>query len=306
MLALLEHSVRYLGGTYAMEDTDSMAIVATQRGGLVACPGGPHRMKNSKEAVKALSWRQVRQVSRRFASLNPYHPSAVPGSILKIEDDNFDARTGKQRHLHCIAISAKRYALFLKSTNGRPVLLREGENNKEDRWSEHGLGHLLNPTNPESEDREWIAKIWLNIISKALGFPTGSLRFGRLPVVARTTISSPAVMRLLAQLNAGKKYPDQLKPFNFLINCQVNPLGHPSGVNPELFHLMAPYESDSRKWLDADWIDQYTGERRVSTTLRQMLTEFSEFFHVSWTGLLIHASVGTAGGLGALRTKRSG
>jgi LytS/YehU family sensor histidine kinase len=46
--------------------------------------------------------------------------------------------------------------------------------------------------------------------------------------------------------------------------------------------------------------------RDVSTTLRHMLTEFSEFFHVSWTGLLIHASVGTAGGLGALRTKRSG
>jgi hypothetical protein len=46
--------------------------------------------------------------------------------------------------------------------------------------------------------------------------------------------------------------------------------------------------------------------RGVSTTLRHMLTEFSEFFHVSWTGLLIHASVGTAGGLGALRTKRSG
>jgi hypothetical protein len=47
-------------------------------------------------------------------------------------------------------------------------------------------------------------------------------------------------------------------------------------------------------------------ERRVSTTLRHMLTEFSEFFHVSWTGLLIHAWVGTAGGLGAFRTKRSG
>ena len=46
--------------------------------------------------------------------------------------------------------------------------------------------------------------------------------------------------------------------------------------------------------------------RRVSTTLRHMLTEFSEFFHVSWTGLLIQASVGTTGGLGALRTKRSG
>ncbi len=32
--------------------------------------------------------------------------------------------------------------------------------------------------------------------------------------------------------------------------------------------------------------------RRVSTTLRHMLTEFNEFFHVSWTGLLIQASNG--------------
>jgi hypothetical protein len=46
--------------------------------------------------------------------------------------------------------------------------------------------------------------------------------------------------------------------------------------------------------------------RRVSTTLRQVLTEFSEFFHVSRTGLLIQTSLGRAGGLGALRTKRSG
>ncbi len=33
MLALLEKSVAKLGGTYAMEDTDSMAIVATETGG---------------------------------------------------------------------------------------------------------------------------------------------------------------------------------------------------------------------------------------------------------------------------------
>ncbi len=41
MLALLEHTVTALGGTYAMEDTDSMAVVATERGGLFPCPGGP-------------------------------------------------------------------------------------------------------------------------------------------------------------------------------------------------------------------------------------------------------------------------
>ena len=40
MLALLEHSVSGLGGTYAMEDTDSMAIVATEHGGTIPCKGG--------------------------------------------------------------------------------------------------------------------------------------------------------------------------------------------------------------------------------------------------------------------------
>ena len=49
-----------------------------------------------------------------------------------------------------------------------------------------------------------------------------------------------------------------------------------------------------------------TAERRVSTTLGQVLTEFSEFFHVIKAGLLIQTSPGRAGGLGALRTKRSG
>jgi hypothetical protein len=37
MLALLEHTVLMEGGTYAMEDTDSMAIVSTETGGLGTC-----------------------------------------------------------------------------------------------------------------------------------------------------------------------------------------------------------------------------------------------------------------------------
>src|SRR2546430_5480144 len=63
MLALLEHSVCDVGGTYAMEDTDSMAIIATELGGLVPCPGGPHRMTNNRAAVKALSRKQVQTIS---------------------------------------------------------------------------------------------------------------------------------------------------------------------------------------------------------------------------------------------------
>ena len=55
MLALLERCVTDLGGTYAMEDTDSMAIVATQRGGLIESRGGQYR-RNGKAAIRPLSW----------------------------------------------------------------------------------------------------------------------------------------------------------------------------------------------------------------------------------------------------------
>jgi|GEM_PF-5930193 len=80
----------------------------------------------------ALSLEQVNKISERFAALSPYDRGAIPRSILKIEDDNFDPTTGTQRQLYCLAISAKRYALFLLGENGAPVLLREAVNNKED------------------------------------------------------------------------------------------------------------------------------------------------------------------------------
>src|SRR5208282_2458567 len=56
ILALLEHRVRELGGTYAMEDTDSMAIVATKRGRLIPCRGGSCRTGSGRKAIRALSW----------------------------------------------------------------------------------------------------------------------------------------------------------------------------------------------------------------------------------------------------------
>jgi hypothetical protein len=266
MLALLESCVAELGGTYAMEDTDSMAIVATERGGMVPCKGGPFRTKDGRAAIKALPRKQVMGIAERFAALKPYDHRAVPGSILKIEDDNFDPKTGKPRQVYCLAISAKRYALFLKDRKGSPALLRKGVNNHEDRWSEHGLGHLLNPTNPEDEDRDWIAQAWLRMIRKALALPVQKLDFEDMPAVGRITASSPAVMKSLAALNDGKKYAAQIKPFNFLLTCHVKQLGHPAGADPERFHLIAPYELDPRQWLKMMWIDQYTGNQYRITT----------------------------------------
>ncbi len=268
LLALLERLVADRGGTYAMEDTDSMAIVASQRGGLVPCPGGPYTMKGGREAVRALSWEQVAEIVALFAQLNPYDRTAVPDSILKIEDDNFDPKTGKQRQLWCLAISAKRYVLFLRDRNGEPELLRKNVNNGEDGWSQHGLGHLLNPSDPTSEDRSWIAQAWLGIVRRSLGLATEPLPFADRVALGQITVSSPEVLRPFAKLNADKTYAQQIKPFNFILSCHIAPYGHPADADPEHFHLIAPYETDPRKWLALPWIDQYSGKQyRISTTL---------------------------------------
>jgi hypothetical protein len=199
-------------------------------------------------------------------SPNPYDRSAIPGSILKIESDNFDPKTRKQRQLYCLAISAKRYALFLKDRRGTPELLRKGINNDADRWSEHGLGHLLNPTDPASENRKWIGQVWRNMILQSLGMPLQNLEFENRPAVGRVTVSSPAVIRPLANLNDGKAYPEQIKPFNFLLTCHVKAFGHPKGTDPDRFHLIAPYNNNATQWLKMDWIDQYAGNTYRITT----------------------------------------
>jgi hypothetical protein len=266
MLALLEHSVSELGGTYAMEDTDSMAIVATEHGGIVPCKGGKLCTKNSEEGIKALAWSEVRQIVAKFEALNPYDRKIISGSVLKIEEDNFDPNTGKQRQLHCLAISAKRYALFLMGGNGEPALLRAGLNNKKDRWSRHGLGHLLNPADPEASDRDWTGAVWETIVRRAMRLSVRKLEFANVPAIGRITVSSPALMKCLKSLNEGKPYSDQIKPFNFLQTSHVAPFGHPEGVDPEKYHLVSPYDPDPRKWLEKEWIDQYTGKRFRITT----------------------------------------
>jgi hypothetical protein len=150
----------------------------------------------------------------------------------------------------------ERYALFLWPKNREPVLLREGRNNKKDRWSRHGLGHLLNPTDPEASDRNWTAAVWEIIIRKSCGRRTARLNFADLPAIGRTTVSSPYLMKGFEALNASKSYPDQIKSFNFLPTAHVIPFGHPEGVDPEKFHLVTPYDSDPGTWLVKEWIDR--------------------------------------------------
>jgi hypothetical protein len=255
-LAMLERLVTDLGGSHVFCDTDSMAIVATEHGELIRCPGGKHQGSDGSPSVRALSWEQVEAVRARFEKLNPYDPNVVRGSILEIEDENYtDETRTKRRQLHCLAISAKRYVLYELTQDGTPVLVK---------WSGHGLGHLLNPTDPDSDDRDWIRQAWEWLLRKHLGLPAPEPSWLDQPAIARHSISSPALHRLLAPLNDGLPYAEQIKPFNFLSIAFVHPLERPP--DDSRLVLIAPYRSTPAEHLTQPWINRYSGRQYQITT----------------------------------------
>jgi hypothetical protein len=254
MLVLLEEAVAGLGGAYAFCDTDSMAVVATEAGGPVPCPGGPERTPRGEEAVRALSWEQVERIRDRFGALNPYDRRVVPGSVLKLEGENLDPDTGERVQLWCHAISAKRVALYERLPGGGVRLRRR---------SEHGLGHLMDPLGKQGRDRDWIDRAWVGLIRQTEEPEDWLDR----PAVARVTASTPSMLAPFRGRNRGRAYAEQVKPFNFLLSAAVAPLGHPEGTDPTRFHLVAPYEPDPARWVQLDWVDLYSGQAyRIATT----------------------------------------
>jgi len=192
-------------------------------------------------ACRSLTYEQVESIRGRFTSLNPYDPGVVP-DLLKLEET-----------AHCYAISAKRYALYNLDKKGEPVFPNDHPP------SEHGLGHFLNPTDPGSEDREWIQALWRIIIQKAHGKEVDPLYWINRPTAVQTTVTSTPVLRAFRHLNEGRPYVDQIKPFNFMLTATgaKPPAGIPLG---EPFRLIGPYESDPKRWEKTEWIDVHHPE----------------------------------------------
>ena len=167
-----------------MEDTDSMAIVATEHSGLVECPRRSTEERWNESGQGSLH-RSRGEIANRFKLLNPYDRSAVRGQFSRLKKV-FNPETGKQRQIWCYAISAKRYALFLDNNRGASELLRKGKNSSENHWSEHGLGHLLNPTDPEiAKTRVDCPCVAREILNPAIARPTRPVPFQNTPAVGR-------------------------------------------------------------------------------------------------------------------------
>jgi hypothetical protein len=260
MLALLEREVTDSGGSYVFCDTDSMAIVATELPRIIPCRSGNQLTEEREEGIKSLSWEQVEGIVRKFELLNPYDKKLVPGSILKVENENYsEASPTKLEQLWAYAISAKRYVLFNRSENGSWIIRK---------YSEHGLGHLIDPTSGDDTDGDWIREAWNYLVASAEGRPTCELKWLDRPALSRISISSHIQRLAFSEFNVNKPFCDQIKPGNFALSAHVAPFGHPVDADPTKFHLITPYTTDIRRWWDLPWTDIHSGKiYRVTTGL---------------------------------------
>ncbi len=218
MLAITERLVLDNGLDWAFCDTDSMAI---------AKPADMAELDFDGKVEAVWSW---------FDGLNPY---AQKNPLLKVEDANFGLINGNPageiEPLYCFAISAKRYALFNVTSDGQ-VIIRKA--------SAHGLGHLLPPYTKadaptsipspaialdEIGVERWQYDLWHQIIRAALdGHPDQvDLDYHPKldsPAASRYGATTPNLLGWFDTYNDNQSYSDQVRPSNFLLAYQLNPV----------------------------------------------------------------------------------
>ena len=225
-LSMLEEEVIKAGGTFAFCDTDSLAIVAGDD-----CP----------PEVPCLSRKQVKAILKRFDSLNPYD---ALDEFIKTE------YTG-ETNLRCLAISAKRYVLFVRTAAGRIRIVKA---------SESGLGAIIGRTEKETT-RKLARRVWLYILSEEVPMNANQrhevqklCRF-TIPLRRKLPLAQPDIFRRFATYNQRRAYAAQVKPFGFLQAMTIATQAVSDDVRP-----IAPFERDLRKSRKLQWLDAKTGK----------------------------------------------
>jgi len=206
MLACAERNTTNAGLDWAFCDTDSLSIA------------------NTAGLTEGEFIRRVERVRAWFAPLNPY---AAKGSILQLEKYNFPEDRPSDpdalRSLSCLAISAKRYVLFDRGSDGRPVI-RKG--------SAHGLGHLL-PPHPDPDPSRvgrigvhlWQENLWCEIIRAHDEGRPDRPDFTKLaglgePAATRYAVTNQTMLAWFKGYNGLVPEIDRVRPFNFLLTFQ--------------------------------------------------------------------------------------
>jgi hypothetical protein len=232
LLAMLEVEVSRAGGTYLYCDTDSLAVVASEKGGTLHIPGA--------KGKRILTSREVDLLTAKFRRLNPYDKNDVK-DLLNLTDDNYvcecshepkhehddagacevrgcgcQAAKNMRRQLWGMAIAAKRYSLFEKvhDKNGKLTDIRI-VNPKA-----HGIGFLYPPRdNPQNWKKDvplWIYEMWDYILRGFLGLKRKLPSWASLPQMMRFSVSTWHVLKMMGMW-------DDVRPQNFMFMVMTSP-----------------------------------------------------------------------------------
>ena len=225
LLAMLEVEVKRARGAYLYCDTDSLAVVASKKGGPLRIPGA--------QGKRILTCNEVDAITAKFQALNPYDPDTVP-DLLNLTDDNYVCKCSHELNEHddagvcevhrcrCMArekvrrqqlwgmgVAAKRYALFEKllANNGKLVDIRI-VNPKA-----HGIGFLYppkdNPKNWKNDAPLWVFEMWDYIVRGFLGLPRKLPAWASRQQMMRFSVSTWNVLKMLGMWESAR-------PHNFM------------------------------------------------------------------------------------------
>ena len=256
LLAMAEKCVTNAGGTWLFCDTDSIAVVASKtdkeiRGSFpeesdaLAIQNG---LIDQREftSVPVLSHNAVKDISDKFASLNPY---SFTGTILKVEDVNHVDDDPKKpfRVLHGYAISAKRYCLFT-GTQGLVKIIDA---------KAHGIGYLMAPkARSRNNDDSWIDEFWESVLqNEGISFSDLSPEWLDRPAMMKIPVSSPAVLGRLKNF---------VKPYDFVLAPIINDSDLDEQAEKPI--LITRFTKNSAEWLGATYYNVRTGNPCRITT----------------------------------------
>ncbi len=254
LLALAEKCVADAGGTYLFCDTDSLCVVADEKGGFSR--GGARADLGYVEGadmrefapVPCLSRDTVIKISERFAALNPY---SFGGTILKVEDVNYiDGDPRKPfRDLYGYAISAKRYCLF-EGKNVRKIVDSKA----------HGIGYLMNPIQRkrDKDEDQFADAFWQCVLqNEGISLKHEEPEWLDLPAMMRIPVSSPAVLGRLK---------DFCKPYDFVLAPVVRDGDFNLDEEANKPILVTRFAKNSEEWSTATYFNVRTGKPCRITT----------------------------------------
>ncbi|HTA22761.1 MAG TPA: hypothetical protein VK763_04445 [Terriglobales bacterium] len=244
LLAMTEASVQEKQGTYLFCDTDSLAIVSSEKGGSLDIPGS--------EGVRIMTWKEVQGIVDAFVPLNPYDPKAVKGSILNLVDANHvdSDSTKPQRQLFGYSIAVKRYTLSEKLGDKNIKIVDP---------KAHGIGFLYPPKDSSKDWDEdipqWIYEMWDYVLRGALDLPREAPSWLDVPQMMRLTITTYNVLDMLGKWEIAR-------PYNFLFLPMVDPtVGHAfdKRANEDVL-LVCQFSSKQDRWFEMECVNVHSGK----------------------------------------------